>query len=312
MQHSQKINFNQERDFGRVFGDTLKFIKQNFKSFFGNMMLIAGPFLLINGLAMAYLQSRNMGMASMIRYGSFDYMSLYTTIAVAIFAAIIGQAVLISYVYEYMMLYYNKPFGEKITLAEIGQRVLRGFGRVLGASLLLIVVAIPICIVLVLCMFGIGSAMGIAGGFLMVFIIFIAFLLLFPVVIYFFPAGYFVVVRDRINIFSSLGKVRRYLKGNYWWTWLILFLAGIAMYIIQIMFTLPATIVVLVSTFSRMGNMDMEPSGPSLTVIILYTFAMFFSFISSSFLLVLCAFNFLGHEEKHEGTGLMSRIEEIK
>lgn len=312
MQASQKINFNQERDFGRVFGDTLKFIKQNFKSFFGNMMLIAGPFLLISGLAMAYLQSQNMGMAYMIRYGGIDYASLYITIAVAVFASIVGQAVLISYVYEYMVLYYNKPFGEKITLGEIGQRVLRGFGRVLGATLLLIVVAIPICIVIALCTVGIGSALGVAGAVIMVLMFLLGLMLLMPVVMYFFPAGYFVVVRDRINIFSALGKVRRYLKGNYWWTWLIMFLAVIALYIIQVVFTLPATIVVMAGTFSRLSNPDMEPSGPGLTLIILYTFAMFFSYISSSFMMVLCAFNFLGHEEKHEGTGLMSRIEEIK
>lgn len=312
MQDSQKINFNQERDFGRVFGDTLKFIKQNFKSFFGNMMLIAGPFLLISGLAMGYMQSQSMAVNYLRPGGGPDLGAIYTALAVGIFAALVGQAVLISFVYEYMMLYYSKPYGEKITLSEIGQRVLRSFGRVLGATLLLIVVAIPIAIVIVLSMFGIGSALGVAGAIIMVLLFLLGMLLLFPVVMYFFPAGYFVVVRDRINIFSALGKVRRYLKGNYWWTWLIMFLAVITLYIIQLVFTLPATIVAMASTFSRFGSMDMEPSGPSLTLIILYTFAMFFSYISSSFMLVLCAFNFLGHEEKHEGTGLMSRIEEIQ
>ena len=56
----QKINFHQERDFGSVLGDTLKFLKQNFKSFFASIILIVGPLILLMGLLYAYIQTTMM------------------------------------------------------------------------------------------------------------------------------------------------------------------------------------------------------------------------------------------------------------
>ena len=57
----QKINFRQERDFSSVLGDSLKFLKQNFKPFFASIILIVGPLILLMGLLYAYVQTTVMG-----------------------------------------------------------------------------------------------------------------------------------------------------------------------------------------------------------------------------------------------------------
>jgi hypothetical protein len=103
------------------------------------------------------------------------------------------------------------------------------------------------------------------------------------------------------------------MKGNFWWTWITIVVGSMALSVINLVFTLPATIYSLIGTFSRMGTNELnDVSGGSVLLIVLYTIAMFFSYFTSSIIQVLCAFNFLSHEEQKEGKGLFSRIDEIK
>ena len=104
------------------------------------------------------------------------------------------------------------------------------------------------------------------------------------------------------------------MKGNFWWTWVIIVVGSFALSIINMLFTLPASILSLIGTFSRLeGSYDGGSSaGTSVALIILYTIGMFLSSFTSSVLLVISAFNFLSHEEIQEGKGLFSKIDEIK
>jgi hypothetical protein len=306
----QKIEFNQERDFSKVFSDTLGFIKQNFKSFFGAIILIAGPFLLISGASIGYMQSSMMSLSrGLIGPGfSEDMLGMFSLV---MFLAIIGNTVLYSVVYNYMLLYYSKPFGEKITVTEVGQKVLSNFGRVMGAMFILLVIMIIIIIVAAFVIVGIATLMGVIGGILIALGVLVLALIYGPILAYYFSASFFVVVRDQESIFNGWGKVHRYLKGNFWWTWLIMFITVIVLYIINAVFSLPATILVMAKTFARLRDSG-AGNDNSILLIVLYTAGLFLSYCTSSVMLVLGAFNFLSHEEKHEGKGLLSRIEEIK
>ncbi|MBS1635034.1 MAG: hypothetical protein JST26_03860 [Bacteroidetes bacterium] len=311
-----KINFKRERDFSAVFSDSLAFIKQNFKGLFGSILLIAGPFLLIAGLSIGYVQGLSSGGAltrSFISEGRLDLTSLYLSLGIGILFAFIANAVVVSTTYEYMLLYDAKLPGEKVLISEVGRKVFAGVWRIIGSILLLSVVFGIIGGVIALAAIGIGGGLGIFGGVLLVLLMVAFVLILGPVMIYYFPAGFFVTVRDKINIFSALGTVRQYMKGSFWWTWLIIVVAYICLLICRVVFSLPATIVSGVETFSRIRSFGMsEPSDSSILLTILYTISTVLSSTTSAIMLVICAFNFMGHEEKHEGTGLMSRIEEIK
>jgi hypothetical protein len=311
----QKIEFRKEREFTTVLGDSIKFLKQNFKPLFSAIILVIGPFILLTGLLHSYMQTLIMSnsYAGRTGFGMFNQ-TYFITLGVVYLLMLINSVLMNSVVYNYMCLYNEKPAGEKITVSEVASRVWSNLGRVMGSMLVLIVVLLAICAVLVL--IGIGFAsMGVFGGILLALAIIFGALIYGPVLVYAISGAFFVVVRDGLFIFPAFGKVRRYLSGNFWWTWLILVVAMIALSVLQILFTLPASIMTVTETVTRMRELsDGSDAGGSSSVLLMvfFTIGTFLTTCSSSVLHIVCGFNFLGQEEKHEGKGLISRMEEIK
>jgi hypothetical protein len=313
MAPQQKIEFRKERDFSSTLGDSLKFLKQNFKPFFGSIILIVGPIILITSIAYAYMQASILSSTqNKISPFSGDY---FLNLGTTFFLSMLSNILLSAVVYNYMGLYYEKSFGEQITISEVGKRVWNNIGRLIASVVTFTLVAVLIFFVIALICIGIGSFMGIGGAIVMGLLIFFAVAILAPVLLYMVPAGFFVVVRDEVFIFTALGKVKRYLSGNFWWTWLIMVVAFIGLGILQTIFNLPATVMVIMSTFSRIREVSegVDTSGSSpIWLIVFYTLGMFLSTCTYSISHLICAFNFMSHEEKHEGQGLLSRIDEIK
>lgn len=311
----QKIEFRRERDFGSILGDSLKFIKQNFKSFFGSVILIVGPFILLMGLGYAYMQTSMMNMMyskPSNPLAMFDS-TYFLSIGVMIFCGLLANILLSGVVYNYMIIYQEKQFGEAITVSEVGKRVWSNIGRLTIASIIFIIVFILILTILVLIGVGFVSMLGAVAGVLLALALIFGLLIFTPVLTYFIPASFFVVVRDNLSIFSSMTKVKKYLSGNFWWTWLIMVVALFGLGILQMLFNLPASIVTMMNTFTRMSDMsNVQPeAGNNILLMVFYTLGMFLTYCTSSISHLISAFNFMSHEEQHEGKGLMSRIDEI-
>ena len=202
---------------------------------------------------------------------------------------------------------------EKITVSEVGKRVWSNIGRLTIASVVFIFTLILVLTVAVLIGVGFVSMIGAVAGVLLALLLIFGMIIYTPVLAYFIPAAFFVVVRDGDSIFSSMGKVRKYLSGNFWWTWLIMTVAIISLGILQMLFNLPASIVSMMSTFSRISSLEnVQPDATSnVLLLVFYTLGMFLTYCTSSISHLISAFNFMSHEEQHEGKGLMSRIDEI-
>ncbi len=320
----QKIEFRKERDFSSVLGDSIKFLKQNFKPLISSIILVTGPVILLTGLAYSYMQTVLMahsfsGAGGLSMFNETYFISL-GSVYVLMF---INTVLLNSVVYNYMCLYNEKPAGEKITVSEVASRVWSNLGLVMGSMLAFLVFIVVLAAVVVLIGIGIGSGVGSspgAGGviliILLVLLLFFGILILAPAIAYIVSAGFYVVVRDKKFIFSAFGTVRRYLSGNFWWTWLIMVVALIALSILQVLFNLPATIMTFSQTFTRLKHItdasSMANQDTPVLLIVFYTIGLFLTTCSSSIIHLICAFNFLGQEEKHEGRGLLSRMDEIK
>lgn len=311
----QKIEFRKERDFGSILGDSLKFIKQNFKSFFGSVILIVGPFILLMGLGYAYMQTSMMNMMYSKPSNPFAMFNstYFLSIGVMMFCGLLANILLSGVVYNYMIIYQEKQFGEAITVSEVGKRVWSNIGRLTIASIIFILVFILVLTVLVLIGVGFVSMLGAVAGVLLALVLIFGLLIFTPVLTYFIPASFFVVVRDNLSIFSSMTKVKKYLSGNFWWTWLIMVVALFGLGILQMLFNLPASIVTMMNTFTRMSDMNnLQPeAGNNILLMVFYTLGMFLTYCTSSISHLISAFNFMSHEEQHEGKGLMSRIDEI-
>jgi hypothetical protein len=229
------------------------------------------------------------------------------------FCGVLANILLSGVVYNYMIIYNEKSIDEKITVSEVGKRVWSNIGRLTIASVVFIFTLILVLTVAVLIGVGFVSMLGAVAGVLLALLLIFGMIIYTPVLAYFIPAAFFVVVRDGDSIFSSMGKVRKYLSGNFWWTWLIMTVAIISLGILQMLFNLPASIVSMMSTFSRISSLEnVQPDATSnVLLLVFYTLGMFLTYCTSSISHLISAFNFMSHEEQHEGKGLMSRIDEI-
>lgn len=311
----QKIEFRKERDFGSVLGDSLKFIKQNFKSFFASVILIVGPFILIMGVGYAYMQTSMMNMMYSKPTNPLEIFNsnYFLSIGIIMFFSLLSNILLSGVVYNYMIIYQEKPLGEKITVSEVGKRVWGNIGKLAIASILFMVSTILVVTILVLIGIGFVSMLGAAAGIIVALLLIFGLLIYTPVIAYFIPAAFFVVVRDNLSIFSSMAKVKKYLSGNFWWTWLIMAVALISLGILKALFNLPASVVSMMNTFTRMSDLsNVQPeAGNNILLMVFYTLGMFLTYCTSSISHLISAFNFMSHEEQHEGKGLMSKIDEI-
>ena len=158
----QKINFKQERDFGSVLGDSLKFIKQNFRSFFGSIIVIVGPFLLLMGLGYGYLQNGLLAFRQNPLGGFKNFNAEFViAILVVVFFGLLVNVLLNSVVYAYMGLYSEKNTGEKITISEVVQMVRKRIGLMIGSVLTITVLLSFILGIIVLVCAGIVAGLGI-------------------------------------------------------------------------------------------------------------------------------------------------------
>ena len=306
----QKINFHQERDFGSVLGDSIQFLKQNFKPFFSSVILIVGPFILLISIIYSFVQTSMMSNiqrnpANPLAMFNSDY---FMSVGIMVLSGFIANILLSSVSYNYMCLYNEKPVGEKITVSEVARRLWDNIGRLLISAITFLIVMVVLILLVVLIGIGMFSGLGIGGGILIGLIIFFALMIFSPVFMYFVPASFYLVVRDNLFIFTAMGKVRKYLSGNFWWTWLIMVVALICLGILQGLFNLPATVMGMANLFSRGQG---GGSDNSVLLMVFYTLGMFLTYCTSSISHIITAFNFMSHEEKHEGKGLQSRIDEI-
>ncbi len=321
----QKIEFRKERDFSSVLGDSIKFLKQNFKPLLSSIILVTGPIILLTGLAYSYMQTVVMAQSfsGLSGFGMFNE-TYFISLGSVYLLMFINTVLLNSVVYNYMCLYNEKPAGEKIMVSEVASRVWQSLGLVMGSILAFLVLILVLIAFFVLIGIGVGigsggNSLGAGGVILIIFLVFFLFfgiLILAPIIAYMVSAGFYVVVRDKKFIFRAFGTVRRYLSGNFWWTWLIMVVALIALSILQLVFNLPATIMMLSQTFTRLQHIkdgsSMATQDTPVLLIVFYTVGLFLTTCSSSIIHIVCAFNFLGQEEKHEGKGLLSRMDEIK
>ncbi len=104
------------------------------------------------------------------------------------------------------------------------------------------------------------------------------------------------------------------MRGNYWYTWLLLVVAYLMISIASSIFSLPQIILSAISSLSRFNPENYEYSGGSDYTVLFVIFGMIAvlgQFLLMPLLNIFTTLTFHSHEEAAEGTGLKERINEI-
>ena len=224
----KKIELRKVRDFGQLFSDSIAFIRLNFKSYFGIIFLLAGPFVLLTGLLMGYLQFIAEKLASStVSTGIFKTSNMFTGNSIttlALFGLIFLLTTLVTNasVALYFKL-YDKSASEELPVqrSAISPLLAAACWRLFYNLLLLSVISafIILAIVGIFALLFLIPYMAVIAGIAAFFI----YLIFIPALVYVVSVANFIVIRDEILITAAISKVWRYMRGNFLWTWLLIF-----------------------------------------------------------------------------------------
>jgi hypothetical protein len=306
MNQAEKINFRQTRDFTEVFNVSIKFLRQNFKLFFKSIILVAGPFLLLSAIATGFYQSNAVGLTTIPRDGAPDFLSRFGwSFILLLVAGIFANLMLIGTSFAYMINYMEKGPGN-FTVSDVGNTVFKNFGKLVLTLLGFFVILIPLILLFVLVALGFQGA-GAGLIVLLVFLMFVGMAILLPPLMWQWGAMYLVVMQEKIGVFAAFSRTYRVMKGKFWWTWLLMFCALLAIGFASLIFTVPQLIYQMVLIFGA------NKSGGETSVVFIVVVAVctFFNTVVHSVLYIISGFHYYSLAEEKDGIGLMERIDEI-
>lgn len=321
--NEQKIYLRKVRDLGGIFTAAFAFIKQNFKPFFGSLLFLAGPFIIVGSSISAYMMGSSMTLTRMLRnldsfYGkliiSYIFSSFFIFIGIAIYNVILNKNLI-----ENEKLQNNEP----LTINHSITGFFGDFWRILGNMLLLALVFVGVIVFFALIF---GGLIALAGGgnssggaivlvVILVILLLIAMLLFGPILSFVPLAALFVCQRDRIGIFPAIRKVLYYMKDNFWMTWVVSFVAMICYSLMGFVVQIPVLIITLVTTFSRAkstigyGQGD-ESTSLLLVAVIIISTLLSYGVLSVYYLMTIYQYSSL--EEKKEGSSIIEKINQIQ
>ncbi len=314
----EKIELRKVRDFGAIFNDGIAFVRKNFKSFFGIILYLAGPFIILTGLISGYMQTLQTALMgnslfNSMRFGTSSGLlnaNFWGTLTIFILISMLTTLVTTACVCLYFK-EYDKASPESLpierssissTLAASSWRLfynvlalglLMGIGALILAAIFAVLFMVPVLNVLV----GIALVIGC--------------IMFLPVMIYILYVANYIVIRDEVFITVAIRKAVRYVKGNYWWTWLLMVAVLMALGVISSLFNIPITIITLMNGFTRISDPNAAGSSSVLIIIFQALSVVGQLLVFTPLFYVFSILNFHNHEERHEGTGLMGRIDEF-
>lgn len=313
--NQEKINLRQVRDFGETFNASIKLARQNFKLFLKSLLFIAGPFLLMSSIAGAFYQSNALTISSRMQTEILTNpgMNPLDTILsqfgwaylIFILASILANLALVGTVFSFMITYKEKGPGQ-FTVNDVGNTLVKNIGGIIGIFFGLLLFSLIIIAIFA----GLAFAISAVSPILLVFLflgLLIGMLILFPPLIWQLSVIYLIRMDEGLGFILAFAKTRIVLKGNFWWTWVIVFCSTFGIGIAGVVFTLPQFAYQMVLMFT-MRNGDTETSIPFIIVATICTFC---TTLLYSFLYVINGVHYYSLAEKYDGKGLMERINEI-
>jgi len=321
----QKIHYRKVRDLGAIFSAAFGFIKQNFKPFFGSILFLAGPFIIVGSAVSAYMIGSSTTITRMLQNMDSFYGNLIISYLFSMIFYFIGITVYNVVLNKNIMANEKLEPHESLTINHALSGFFNDFWRMLGNMLLLTLFLVIAVIVIALVFGGIFALIGAGGGsssggaiamaVIMVLLFFAGMLLFGPVLSYIPLAALFICQRDRVGIFEALRKVFYYLKGNFWPTWVVSFVALICYMVMGFVVQIPVFIISMVSTFSRIksvaGYGEQDESTPLLMVVVIIISSLL-SYCVMSVYYLMTIYQFTNLEERKEGSGIIDKINQIQ
>lgn len=290
MAYTQKIAFYKTRSFSQKINATIEFIKQNIKPLGKSIIYILGPMAVLNGLL--FSQYMDFMFGNLTGTEPVDVQNPFALITnpsyigfifLSSFTAILNFSI----IFNFMKLYQAK-YPEEITVTEVLNTSWRD---VLPLLLLGIIASIFIMV---------GTFAFLIPG------IFLAVVLPLSIPAYFFEGN---------GIIAAIGRSFKLIKGKWWSTFGLLFVAGIIMYAVSMIFIIPFYVFYFISIFTLVEETGLSTDvsswwfqgGMTLSVMLMFLG----SFLAYTIPMVAVSFQYFNLVERQESVGLINEIDQL-
>lgn len=291
METTNFVEFKKTRDLGAIISDAFKFIRENWKGYFGTVIRIAGPAFIIFIVAMALYMRSLGGMMSGFASDNPSFGSSEFGIEVVAYVLLAMIAGLAFYVLMQMAsLFYIKSYinnNGTVDRSEIIANVKQNFWKFLGFGFLMMIMVI------------IGMIFCFLPG------IYIAVVL---------SLGTSILVFEGKSVGDTISHCFTLIKDHWWETFGVVFVVGLLVGILGQIFGVPAIIYQFVSMGISASNDDPTAvfglfSDPVYLALMVFSYVG--QFLLSSITLITSVLIYYDLNEQKNMTGTIEKIERL-
>lgn len=290
------------RSFGDVINDALAFGKRYFSQYGYAILTMVMPAFLVGSFVYASaLSTYSLGAGAALS----NLKSIGVTGIIAYLILVIGSA-LLHLVFIVTFMAVERSEDGHIDHAMITSGVRQYWGRMLVLTGLFFFTFIIVGGVIALLIYALMSIAAYALIFLLVFaliilMVYILVRLSFVSIIY---------VREELSFTGSISRAFFLTKGNFWWTFLVIFIASVIGYMIAIVFTAPYMAVMFTKsiTMVQTGRMDFQMS---ILDKVAMAIGQFGTIALSALIFIAVNMQYYSLVEKKDGISVLQQIENI-
>ena len=282
MHNDHTIQFKKQREIGDIITDTFRFIRENYKLLLTYLLKTTGPFFLILVVAVGYYTYSVAG--SPFENFSGDIGNFIVSFMVLAVALMLFYSAMYGTILHYIKAYIsNKGI---VAEAEVVAGVKKDFFKLLLLSFL--------------------SAILVLAGFMM---------LVIPGIFLIVPLslGGAILVFKNYSVSESISYSFTLIKDHWWITFITLFIIGILVYIIGLVFQVPLIIYTVIKTLTAVqeGSLANPELFRDWLFISLQIFSSIIQYLLSIITIIAIAFIYFNLNEHKHLTGTYETIEKL-
>jgi len=298
---ASRLELHKTRDFGEVFGDATGFLKTHWKGIGRSLVVIVVPLYTIASIFFSIFSIRMVDAMTnrFTRDEPGTGFGVVTVIAVLLF--VVAYLLAIGAVFAYIKVYSTKGEDEKIEPREVWKALAQKLAKIILFSLGYGIIGI-IGFALIS---GILSAL---GPVIMIPFLVILYVIFFALVLSYLSVLMPVIFFENEGFFETLYRCFAIVKGNFWVTLGINFIAYLIVYFltygVAILFFLPVSL--SMSSFNEFSNGFLK-----IIFVVAFIVIPLISFLAQAYYYTVVTMHYFNLLEKTNYIGLKQRIENI-
>lgn len=302
------LRFERVRNFGRIFSDTRRFVRENFGVFFKTILFLVGPVALLTCTLSVFYQVNLMGddgMGDLSNIGS--YLALTTIITQLRW--VLNGFVTVIVVSHFVKVYREKGAG-KFDVGDVTRSIFKDvLGNLLAFVVLFFIVSL-ISVIVGYLIYGLAQV-SVDATILFICVGWLGYVLVrYPVWYFIFSVFFARTSANNTNVFNGMALAGKAFSGNWWNTWAICFCMWMVLNLVGVALSMPAN----VATFlARIYTIDgtADPEQMKLLQSVLLSLGEFAKTIINSIFCVSVALHYFSLREKVDGEGTKKIVEMI-